>query len=158
MSDQQPAETPSRRSAFPVWMLGVLGVVGILGFLATFVLILVRTNDSQGLLSRPVMRMPVQGTQGERGPPGPPGPSGPRGPTGPAGPQGDAGIRIVRPDCPTGTCNLDCNADEILLVAHCGTGRLPTLYVNERSALCRSSVRAPAAVMAACVKAAQRQP
>ena len=148
-------DKPRRRSSLEVWMLGIFSVIGIVGFLATLVLILMRAGDSQNLLSRPVMRMPLQGAQGERGPSGP---IGPAGPMGPAGPAGDPGIRIVRPDCPTGTCNLECNEDEILLIAHCGTGRLPTLYTSERGALCRSSVRAPAAVVAACVKTSRRQP
>jgi hypothetical protein len=141
-----------RRSAAEIWILGVFAGFGIIGFVATFVLLMMRTGDPQGALSRPIARMPLQ-VQGE---PGPPGPAGPPGPMGPAGPPGDAGIRIVRPDCPTGTCTLECNEDEILLIAHCGVGRLPTIYNNERSALCRSSVRARADVVAACAKTSRR--
>jgi hypothetical protein len=136
-----------------IWMLGIFSVIGIVGFLATFVLILARTSDHQGAMSRPIMRVPQQGVAGERGPAGPAGPPGPRGEQGLAG---DAGIRLVRPECPTGTCNLSCNDDEILLIAHCGAGRLPTVYQNERTALCRSSIRAPAEVVAACVKSSKK--
>jgi hypothetical protein len=140
---------PRRWSSPEIWTLGVFSVIGILGFLATFVLIVARSSDPQNAMSRPVMGPPQQ-VQGERGPPGPPGPPGP---VGPRGTQGEAGVRVIRPDCPTGTCNLECNEDEILLIAHCGAGRLPTIYQNERVALCRSSVRAKADVVAACVKA-----
>jgi hypothetical protein len=144
------APAPQRRwSALEVWTLGVFSVIGIIGFLATFVLIVARTSDSQNAMSRPIMRVPQQVT-GERGPPGPPGPAGP---VGPRGAQGEAGIRVIRPDCPTGTCSLECNEDEILLIAHCGSGRLPTVYQSERVALCRSSVRGKVDVVAACVKA-----
>src|SRR3954470_9705345 len=85
------APAPQRRwSALEVWTLGVFSVIGIIGFLATFVLIVARTSDSQNAMSRPIMRVPQQVT-GDRGPPGPPGPAGP---VGPRGAQGEAGIRV----------------------------------------------------------------
>jgi hypothetical protein len=164
MSNEKPV-TPSgtaasatpdkrrRRSSVGVWLLGLLSAIGIIGFLATFVLILMRVSDPETVLSRSFTRAPQQGTQGERGAPGP---IGPPGAMGPAGPAGDPGIRIVRPDCPTGTCALECGEDEILLVAYCGAGRAPSVAQNERSALCRSSVRARAEVVAACAKAPRR--
>jgi hypothetical protein len=85
--------------------------------------------------------------------PGPPGDRGPPGPPGPRGPAGDPGIRIVRADCATGNCTVACEEDEVMLTAHCGGGRPPTAYPNERSALCRSPSRAKAEIVAACFKA-----
>src|SRR5207248_865788 len=84
------------------------------------------------------------GPKGEPGPPGPPGATGEVGPPGPAGPPGPPSpvgatgevsqVRIVRATCNPTTCGAQCNDDEELLIAYCGTGKNPATYPAERSA------------------------
>jgi hypothetical protein len=108
----------------------------------------------------------LQGSKGDQGPPGPAGVAGPAGPAGvagpagpagiagpagakgdagpagPAGPKGDAGpasppgLRIVRSDCASDSCTVECREDEVLITAYCGTNRSPALFSKERSASC----------------------
>src|SRR5262249_23483155 len=59
--------------------------------------------------------------QGPKGDPGPPGPPGPKGDPGPPGPP--FGIRIVRSNCDTTNCSVQCGDDELLLTAYCGVRR-----------------------------------
>ena len=73
------------------------------------------------------------GPKGEVGPAGPAGPAGPKGDTGPAGP---SGVRIVRSDCASGSCTVECRDNEVLVTAYCGPNRTPALYSKERSASC----------------------
>jgi hypothetical protein len=106
-----------------------------------------------------------QGPRGEVGPPGPPGPSGPPGPVGPQGatrevqpgpaaPLGSSSpVRMVRANCNATTCSAQCNEDEEVLIAYCGTGRNPAVYPTERSASCRARTAANNPLVVACVKA-----
>ncbi len=169
MSDEQqpvttPTETkPARRWPAPeVWLLGALGLFGLVGFVLVFGLVMARTTpDPQaataamqkpGSTQQQLITVPqgtMQGPQGERGPQGPAGPQGQR------GANGDAGIRILRSAC-NGDCSLQCEADEVLLTAHCGVGRAPAIYPTESSALCRSRSNARVEVVAACVKSVRR--
>jgi hypothetical protein len=73
------------------------------------------------------------GSKGEAGLVGPAGPAGPKGDTGPAGP---SGVRIVRSDCASGSCTVECRENEVLVTAYCGPGRIPALFSKERSASC----------------------
>jgi hypothetical protein len=170
MSDEQqpptsqsaPAGKPARRwPSAEVWLLGVLGVFGILGFALVFSLVMARTTPTPqaaaaaaqapgGVQLVTTPSGALQGPQGERGQQGPAGPAGPR------GANGDAGIRIVRLNCNTGDCSLQCEPDEVLLTAHCGVGRQPAIYPTESSALCRSRSNARVEVVAACVKSVRR--
>src|SRR6516225_5360109 len=105
------------------------------------------------------------GATGEIGPPGPPGPSGPPGPPGPPGPAGAAGargetspatsssqVRVVRATCNATTCAAQCNDDEALLIAYCGTGRNTAVYSSDRSATCRARTPANNPLVIACLK------
>jgi hypothetical protein len=111
------------------------------------------------------------GPPGEKGEPGPPGPAGPRGergepgPPGPAGPAGAAGAtgqpgsaaassaaRIVRANCNATSCTAQCEEDETLLTAYCGTGRNSATYPSERSATCRARTSANNPLVIACMK------
>jgi collagen triple helix repeat protein len=82
------------------------------------------------------------GPKGDTGPAGPAGPKGEVGPAGPAGPKGDtgpagpSGVRIVRSDCASGSCTVECRDNEVLVTAYCGPNRTPALYSKERSASC----------------------
>jgi len=62
----------------------------------------------------------------------------------------------VRSTCNGGDCSLQCEADEVLLTAHCGVGRAAAIYPTESSALCRSRSNARVEVVAACVKSVRR--
>jgi hypothetical protein len=80
-----------------------------------------------------------QGDTGPAGPAGPKGEAGPAGPTGPAGPKGDtgpSGVRIVRSDCASGSCTVECRENEVLVTAYCGPNRASALFSKERSASC----------------------
>jgi hypothetical protein len=135
-----------------VVVLGALSVFGLIGFIVAFGLIMARTAPSpQAQVAAPVQQF-VAG-------PGEPGPAGARGPAGPAGPRGaagDAGIRVLRSECSTGNCTVECAPDEVLLTAHCGVGRAQAVYPTEHTALCRSPTRAKVEVVAACVKSVRR--
>ncbi len=81
------------------------------------------------------------GPQGPKGDPGQAGPMGPPGPAGPQGPQGQqgavgAGVRVVRSDCATGSCNVECRDNEVLVTAYCGPNRNPAQFLAERGASC----------------------
>ena len=160
MSDTEPsrsdtladAAVPRPRWSRPdVWMLGVLSVLGLIGFIATFVLIVMRSPS-----------VPVQQTLTEAevqrliGPPGERGPAGPAGPAGPRGAAGDPGLRIVRSDCATGNCTVECADDEVLLNAYCNPNRTAAAYPAENSAQCRTQGRGRVEVVAACVKSSRR--
>ncbi len=89
---------------------------------------------------------------------GPPGPKGDAGPAGPAGPMGEAGaaglpgppglqgppgpagqsasIRVIRQPCLTGACTAQCNVNEVLVTAYCGTARRAAKFLSENSASC----------------------
>jgi hypothetical protein len=47
---------------------------------------------------------------------------------------------------------VECETDEMLLMAHCGSGRGQATFQTERSALCRATSRTKTEVVAACVK------
>jgi hypothetical protein len=104
------------------------------------------------------------GPVGPAGPPGPPGPAGPAGlpgPTGPAGAPAEVGsaaasgpsshVRIVRAVCTATTCSAQCDPDEALLIAYCGTGRNAAVYPTERSASCRARTPANNPLVIACM-------
>lgn len=97
-------------------------------------------------------------TQGEKGDPGadgPPGAKGDAGPRGPAGPPGASGsMRIVRASCDATGCTAQCSDDEVLLIAYCGSARIPATFPTERSATCRARTAANSPIVAACGKAA----
>lgn len=100
------------------------------------------------------------GLKGDVGPAGPAGPKGDVGPAGPAGPKGDtgqagppgSGVRIVRSDCASGSCTVECNENEVLVTAYCGPSRSPALFSKERSASCGAS---EAPLIAICVAGTQ---
>ena len=96
------------------------------------------------------------GPKGDPGPQGPPGSSGPPGEVGPPGPQGPPGasasIRMVRANCDATACVAQCNEDEILLIAYCGTGRIAAVFPTERSATCRARTPANNPLVIACAK------
>jgi hypothetical protein len=128
-----------------MWTLGAFSVVGLVGFIATFVLIVARTPNvpvQRTLTDAEVRRL--TGPQGERGPPGT---------QGPRGAAGDPGVRILRADCSSGNCTVECADDEVLLNAYCAPARTPATYPTEQSALCRTQGRGRIEVVAACVKA-----
>ncbi len=86
------------------------------------------------------------GPKGDAGPPGPAGPIGAAGPAGlqgPPGPQGEPGaagqsasIRVIRQPCLTGACTAQCNANEVLVTAYCGTARRAAKFLTESSVSC----------------------
>jgi len=76
------------------------------------------------------------GSAGPKGDTGPAGPAGPKGDTGQAGPAGSVGIRVVRSDCTSSSCTIECNENEVLVTAYCGPNRSPALFSKERSASC----------------------
>lgn len=87
------------------------------------------------------------GPQGEKGDTGPAGPTGPRGPAGPQGPQGEPGapgqgVRVVRSNCLTGNCTIQCKDDEVLVTAYCGANRNAATFLSEREASCGVQVTA----------------
>jgi len=92
-----------------------------------------------------------QGAQGPQGNPGPPGPAGPSGPAGPA-----TGVRLVRSACDGAACTVQCEADEVLVTAWCGTARNPANFLTDRSATCRGRGAANNSLNAVCAKSAER--
>jgi len=50
------------------------------------------------------------------GPPGPAGPAGPQGEQGPPSPS----VRVVRTDCVSNACTVECHDNEVLVSAYCG--------------------------------------
>jgi hypothetical protein len=91
------------------------------------------------------------GERGEAGPPGPPGPPGPAGESAaPIGPTSH--VRMVRANCDAASCAAQCNEDEVLLIAYCGSGRTAPAYPTERSATCRARTAANNPLVLACVK------
>jgi hypothetical protein len=143
------AVAPPRSWSRPeVWMLGIFSALGLIGFVATFVLIVMRSPNApvqRALTDTEVQRL--IGPPGERGPPGP---------AGPRGAAGDPGLRVIRSDCATGNCTVECADDEVLLNAYCNPNRTPATYPNEHSALCRVTGRSRVEVVAACLKAPRR--
>lgn len=75
-----------------------------------------------------------QGPMGEAGPPGPPGPPGMQGPAGPPGQS--ASIRIIRQTCGTTACTAQCNVNEVLVTAYCGSARHAARFLTEKSVSC----------------------
>ena len=142
------APRPPSWSRPDVWMLGVLSALGLIGFIATFVLIVMRSPGvpvQRALTEAEVQRLI-----------GPPGERGPAGPAGPRGAAGEPGLRILRSDCATGNCTVDCADDEVLLNAYCNPNRTPAAYPAEHSAQCRPQGRGRVEVVAACVKSSRR--
>jgi len=90
-----------------------------------------------------------RGPKGDTGQPGPPGPQGDPGPQGPAGPQGSVGMqgppgppgpasqtRIIRVNCALQSCTAQCELEEVLMTAFCGTKRRPVTFLTENSVSC----------------------
>ena len=98
------------------------------------------------------------GPMGEAGPQGPAGQQGPAGPTGPAGPPGPASqTRIIRVNCALQSCQVQCNADEVLVTAYCGPGRKPAMYLSQVSASCGlASSTAESPLVAVCVRSQEQ--
>jgi hypothetical protein len=129
-------------------MLGAFSAVGLIGFIATFALLILRAPDAP--VPRTLSPAEVQSLAGPPGERGPPGAAGPRGAA------GDPGIRVLRGDCVTGNCTLECADDEVLLNAFCNPGRTPAAFPTEQSALCRPTGRGRIEVVAACLKSPRR--
>jgi hypothetical protein len=90
---------------------------------------------------------------------GPAGPAGPKGDIGPAGPQGAQGppgrpgqFRVVRSNCSAANCVAECDNDEVLLIAYCGSRRTPAVFPSERSASCGVPGSASSPLVAVCAK------
>jgi hypothetical protein len=62
-----------------------------------------------------------QGDIGRQGPPGRPGPTGVQGPAGPPGPASQT--RFIRVNCAVRSCTTQCEQEEVLVTAYCGSGR-----------------------------------
>ena len=75
-----------------------------------------------------------QGPQGEQGVAGPPGRQGPQGPPGPPG--RSATVRIIRQACTEGACTAQCEQNEVLVTAYCGTSRRAAQFLTENDASC----------------------
>jgi hypothetical protein len=151
-SGNQPGDAappqPGPWSRPDLWTLAAFSAVGLIGFIATFILLVMRTPSApvQRALS-PAEVQSLVGPPGERGPPGAPGPR---------GAAGDPGIRILRGECATGNCTVECADDEILLNAYCSPNRTPAAFPTEHSALCRTTGRGRIEVVAACLKPSRR--
>jgi hypothetical protein len=102
----------------------------------------------------------VAGPAGPAGRPGPPGPPGPAGATGAAAeatePGRTAQIRMIRANCNAAACSAQCNQDEDLLLAYCGTARNPAVYPTERSASCRTRTPTNNPLIVACIASTQQ--
>jgi hypothetical protein len=95
-----------------------------------------------------------EGAKGDPGPAGLPGEKGETGPVGPAGPPGASStVRIVRSNCDATSCAAQCNDDEVLLIAYCGSARNAATFLTERSESCQVRNAANNPLIAACVKA-----
>jgi hypothetical protein len=98
-----------------------------------------------------------QGAKGDPGSAGPPGAKGDAGPAGPAGPPGASStMRIVRSNCDSTSCAVQCGDDEVLLIAYCGSARNAATFPTERSASCRARNTANNPLIAACAKTASQ--
>jgi len=101
------------------------------------------------------------GPQGPKGDTGPAGAIGPPGPAGPPGPQGQQGppsetVRVVKSDCVSGACTVECHDNEVLVTAYCGPTRNPAQYLAEKSASCGpSNSPSNAPLVAVCVASPQ---
>jgi len=51
-------------------------------------------------------------------------------------PAGPPSVRVVRSDCASGSCTVECREDEVLVTAYCGPKRTPALFLKEGSASC----------------------
>ena len=131
-----------------VWMLGVFSAIGLIGFIATFVLIVMRSPNVP--LQRTLTEAEVQRLVG------PPGARGPAGPAGPRGAAGEPGLRILRSDCATSNCTVECADDEVLLNAYCSPNRTAAIYPAEHIAQCRTQGRGRVEVVAVCAKSSRR--
>ncbi len=160
-SQPPPPAAPKQPWASPEAMiLGAVSAVGLLAFAVVYALVLDRGAASPvaggaGLAPQAAVQAmpgsaPGPARAGLRGEPGP------RGEAGPPGPPGDPGIRIVRHNCSASSCTVKCDADEVMLTAHCGVGRLPAVYPTEQTALCRTTTTARVDVVGACVKTSPR--
>ena len=89
------------------------------------------------------------GPAGERGEVGPPGPAGP---PGPSGTSSTTLLRIVRATCDATGCTAQCNEDEDLFIAYCGSARNSAIYPTQRSATCRARTAANSPIVATCIK------
>jgi hypothetical protein len=129
----------------PEWVLGALGALGLVGFA---IVLATDRGPAEATRAPPatVQAAPAQAMSGERGP------KGERGPAGPAGPPGPAAMRIVRVDCTSGACHAQCEDDEFLVMADCGSARAPAIYPTERSATCRTRRAGPDHLVATCAK------
>lgn len=84
----------------------------------------------------------AQGPKGDVGPAGPAGPAGPPGPPGPVGLQGQAAppgasVRVVKSDCAAGAaCTVQCQDNEVLVTAFCGTNRGQAQFSGDKAASC----------------------
>jgi hypothetical protein len=154
-ADVKPAESRQPWASPEAMTLGAVGAVGLLGFAVVFALVLDRRSDPRDLAPQAAFQAAPQGiassaqTTGRAGTKGVPGP---RGEPGPPGPPGDSGIRVVQRDCNVASCTVRCEADEVMLTAHCGTNRMPAVYPTERTALCRTTSGARINAVGACVK------
>ncbi len=105
------------------------------------------------------------GAKGDAGPPGPPGIAGQPGVQGPPGPQGAQGlqgpagppgagspVRVVRVDCETAPCTVECGTEEVLLAAYCGAKRASAIFPTEHSASCHGRGIASDHLVATCAK------
>jgi hypothetical protein len=101
------------------------------------------------------------GPQGPKGDAGPVGPIGPPGPAGPAGPQGQQGapspsVRVIRNDCISSACTVECHENEVLVTAYCGPTRNPAQFLAERSASCGPAASpSNAPLVAVCIASPQ---
>jgi hypothetical protein len=101
------------------------------------------------------------GPQGPKGDTGPAGPIGPPGPAGPPGPQGQQGppspsVRVVKTDCVSGSCTVECRDNEVLVTAYCGPTRNPAQFLAERSASCGPAASpSNAPLIAVCIASPQ---
>jgi hypothetical protein len=94
-----------------------------------------------------------EGPQGAKGEPGEKGEAGSPGPAGPSGPPGaSSAMRIIRSNCDATNCAAQCNDDEVLLIAYCGSTRNAATFPTERSASCRVRNAANNPLIAACAK------
>ena len=95
------------------------------------------------------------GAKGDAGPPGERGEAGPPGPPGPPGSPATAIptlLRIVRATCDALGCTAQCNEDEDLFIAYCGSARNSAIYPTQRSATCRARTAANSPIVATCIK------